>query len=268
MTKQKSTTFIDDTMSRLDDVRPQKVWQARLKSAAIGVVIVVLCFAVSWLLSSYFYDIIYTIYFDPSDFSFQAVRLGDTLLELLLIAIILFAVLYLVYRKTDWPLVRHQFILMFTFLSLLGFGGGLLATYASSNFLEAPNTVVESFPHRQDRRERIQDVFVRNGKFAGLIVSIDVDSETVEIKNQVSTKKFGYQNLDVQRGDYIIGDVVLIDFELTENDDLPQIISIKKMPSKDVPQGRIREILKDRQPIRKRIEDSLYETKLISLSSE
>jgi uncharacterized membrane protein YhdT len=237
--------FLQSTMQRIDEVQPVSKTSVLLRNVTFGILIVVLSFVVSWLLSSYLYDIFYTVYIDTTGFM-SAAQLSDTLLELLFIAILAIIVVILIYRRTDWPLVRNQVILLVLLLFVVGSGGGLLVTFASVEFLESPTEVVEKLPYREMRRQRILENLEERNIISGKVASINPRTQTIEIHSDKGIKEYKYTSENRNIKEIEEGDRVLIKIGPREEG----VVWILKIPPKDEVPLRGRRIFRERRLLR------------------
>jgi len=149
---------------------PRPKWQYQILDAGRVILFVVLIALSILSLASFLNDMFEfsEAYNQPA---FFVPRLFTNLLfELVLFAIICGSMIFLIYRQTDWPLVRNK-VLLFTAIAAAILIPGLILAFGYNLDL-APD-----LPYRQNRREQIQTFLREQGVFVGKITSV------TEIKN-------------------------------------------------------------------------------------
>jgi len=241
-----SNNFIDKTMDHLDSVTPVSRVRVIATNVIFGSLILLLSFSVAWLLSSYIYDIVTTfvLHFRETS-SLDSLRIGDTLLELVLAAVVMGVIAILLYRRTDWPLVRNTGLIITILLLFAGVGGGVLATFAADSFLQTPSEVVDQLPYRRDRPIMIQQRLREKNRAAGKIISINSHRGVLRIESAYGIEEFSFSSQITNIERFQVGDIVLIDFE--ENSETKSIIMIRKLPPREKRRRIIQTIIGDRR---------------------
>jgi len=126
----------------------------------------------------------------------------ESLWELLLLGILLGILDYLIYRKTDWPMVRNQRALFGSLILLILVGGFGLSIFAEA-FLRPNINTMEGLPYRQNRREYLEKRIGQKGVYFGRVIEIDED--TVTLENHLGSKEFDLKKeSNVREGDFVV----------------------------------------------------------------
>lgn len=150
----------------------------------------------------------------------QIVTQGFT--ELVAIGIIMLIICYIIYRQTDWPLVRNEKLLLMIMIILLITGGGI-ATFTKGlhGSLDNNRVALQRLPHRKDRDILISTQLRKRGIVIGVVDSISTEEQTITIRTPREIIILSY---DKEPSKILEGDTV----KINAKDD--EIISIRKIP--------------------------------------
>ncbi len=144
------------------------------------------------------------------------------LIELVAIGIMLLVICYIIYRHTDWPLVRHERFLASIFVLLMITGGGIAAfTSGLHKSLDSNRDFIQQLPYRQNRGNTIETRLRNRGVIVGIVDSISMNQQTITVRTPKDLITLQYRDIpnELQVGDTIRANVKK-----------EQIISIKKVP--------------------------------------
>jgi hypothetical protein len=199
----------NDIMNRIDSLQQKPKWYFILRNIGFFVCIIVLIVLGSVSLGSFWIDVqelqllVFESGLEWTSFFSQA------MFELVLLATVGIAVAYLVYRQTDWFLVRHKGILITgfsIFILLGGFFYTFVYTFVARNTMMQRN-LVENSMIRPNRRQMLDDRLHARGVYTGVIENIDPISITILGTSGRKTFQINRRISDLEnlhRGDRVI----------------------------------------------------------------
>lgn len=111
------------------------------------------------------------------------------LFELLVFVSILIAIFYVVYRQTDWVLVRHARLLILAIIGLIIVGGGITVYTVNQELLRQPVKEIENnIPYRRGRIDKLETELKKRGRFIGKIISLEENQ--IQVAGPNSTEVF------------------------------------------------------------------------------
>lgn len=177
------------------------------------------------------------------DLSFK--EIAGLLFEFLFIGVLGGALIYYIYRKTDWILVKYKSLVAFLTSIFILTGGLFLFLFlqdneSDDNVLNVTRRGLEALPYRKDRVEDIIDQLSDKDVFIGRIVAFD------DQKNEITVKNFDYQKTFLLKPNQIIildkidpTKPVFIKFKRTSDGLLVERIENAKVPEKFQRPGQI-----------------------------
>ena len=124
---------------------------------------------------------------------------ANLILELLLVSTLAGSAVYIIYRQTDWPIVRMpQFLLTLITLATL-IGGGLIAWVGTwNNNLNLSDQFIGSIPFRSERQTKVQNFLAKKQLFVGQLTDLTQNKTTqywiLTLKNKQNTKTFVWES--------------------------------------------------------------------------
>lgn len=116
----------------------------------------------------------------------------NSFLEFILLASFIGILIFLIYRQTDWFLVRHVRILVvgiLTFITIFG----IIGSFFIKKHLETLQSL-ENFSYRRNRIANLGQKMKEKSAFIGKITQINKNQNWLKITNKYETKIFYWQN--------------------------------------------------------------------------
>ncbi len=206
---QSKIDLTQDILSKIDLVKPKSQWCFWLRNAGFIALIALLILIGSVSLGSFWIDLIELRNVASVGGLNLASIWSEALFELIGLAVVGIAIAYLVYRQTDWFMVRNRILLVLTFSACILLGGILyinIYSFAGKSNLQNRD-IVQGSRIRSGRRQRLDNTLKNKGLFDGIVENND--SGRLEIRNQKGTFSF-ITNLEtpnilnVEKGDHVI----------------------------------------------------------------
>ena len=116
----------------------------------------------------------------------------NSFLEFVLLATFLGILIYVIYRQTDWILVRHKRILIAGILIFITIFG-IFGSFFIKKHLETLQNV-ENLSYRRNRTTNLGQKMKEKNIFIGKITEINKSQNWLKIANKLDTKTFYWQN--------------------------------------------------------------------------
>ena len=213
---------------------PRGRWYGRLVSAARVSLVMLLFFAASFAMSFFLYDLGEKISIFEFTNSPIIENMTNFLFEFLVIALLGIGGIYIVYRQTDWPLVKERFWLFIgSFIFVASLSIGLVIFSESSvdpwgDFIgETTHSISRTLPFRSEAEERMENDMDENFYFAGTIIPATTsDDDTITIQSSSLIKSF---NIEDDISAYEVGSNVIVHYVDEQDGSDPVIKEIKKL---------------------------------------
>ncbi len=116
----------------------------------------------------------------------------NSFLEFILLASFIGSLIFLIYRQTDWFLVRHVRILVVVILTFITIFG-IIGSFFIKKHLETLQSL-ENFSYRRNRITNLGQKMKEKSAFIGKINQINKNQNWLKITNKYETKIFYWQN--------------------------------------------------------------------------
>lgn len=214
---------------------PRGRWYGRLVTVARVSLVMLFFFAASLAMSFFLYDLGEKMSMFEFTNSPIIENMTNFLFEFLIIALLGIGGIYIVYRQTDWPLVKERFWLFigsFIFVASLSIG---LVLFSESildpwgDFIgETTHRISHALPFRLEAEEKMENELNENFYFTGTIIAATTSENDMmlTIQNNSSIKSFKIQD---STDDYSIGNNVIVHYKDEEDGSDLVITEIKKL---------------------------------------
>jgi hypothetical protein len=190
-----NSDFTNDLLKKIQQTKPRDKSYFLFRNFIFGFLILVLICLSVYLLSAFWIDA-----YQISDFLIDEKNIGwnflqEALFEFVLFAIIFVGLIYIIYRQTDWFLVRHKIILIASFFCIILLGSFLTVLIFDNQ--QAPKQAIspiQNLPYRPQRKEIIQQKLQEKDIFVGKLISVNFESKQIIIKNPREEKTFFVPN--------------------------------------------------------------------------
>lgn len=116
----------------------------------------------------------------------------NSFLEFIILAFLIGFLIYVIYRQTDWILVRHKRILLGGILIFIAIFGIIGSFFIQKNLETFQN--LENLGHRQNRIANLGQKMKEKNAFIGKIMQINKEENWLKIGNKKEVKTFYWQN--------------------------------------------------------------------------
>jgi hypothetical protein len=246
-----------DILNQIDKTDPKSKNYFLGKNILLGALLVAFGFVSVFILASFIIDAREILVFSDR-LSFVDI-FNQLLFELVLIVLVISGLFYLLYRQTDWILVRHKVWLVLTFSVLvISFSGLSLMAFQEAAF-DSPRDTLKVLPHRQKRAQKLNEKLLDNGSFVGKIVYIDTQNREIKIENPIKSVFFRLGE-SVNTEELVLGKDVIVRFQEIDSELVVSFIKDAPKPPKDLRNNngkinpeRVKEIMKEREQSRKEL---------------
>lgn len=114
---------------------------------------------------------------------------ASLVLEFVVASGVLIFISYMIYRRTDWLLVRHKFLLVLAMFGVVILSSVVLTSIPATAQYFAINTrIIEQLPNHQNRQQKILENLEKKSVFVGRVVEINTEEKSFKLKNAYSEK--------------------------------------------------------------------------------
>lgn len=188
-----SSSFTKNLLSKLEKIEPKNRNYFLFRNLGFGLLIFFLLILSVYLLAIFWVDTFELFSFLESGNNLNWDLLSQGLFEFATLATILVVLVYIIYRQTDWFLVRHKIILLGSFLLTVFVASILLIVITQGqNQIALPT---EHLSYRPNRQQKIQEKLQENKVFVGKIIKIDRQNQEIVVKSPQQEKIFKFEQL-------------------------------------------------------------------------
>lgn len=216
-------------------VKPRGRWYGRAINVARLSLIALFVFISTLAMSLFLYDLGEKTNIFEFTQSPIIENVANFIFEFLIISLLGVGGFYLMYRQTDWVLVKERLWLFIgAFIIIAGASVGLVLFSESDidpwgDFIgDTTHEVSRLLPFRGAMEERMETGLEENSYFRGSIVSVKKSEHDALITIQYD-KKTGVFRIVNDKGNYLVGDRVIIQFSDEHDGSEPEVIGIRKI---------------------------------------
>jgi hypothetical protein len=190
-----NSDFTKHLLKKIEQTKPKDKNYFLFRNFIFGFLILVLISFSIYLLSVFWIDTNQTSNFLIDEKKVAWNFLQEVLFEFILFAILSVGLIYIIYRQTDWFLVRHKVILIVSFFCIILFGS-FLTVLVSDSQPDSKQVIppIQNLPYRPQRKKNMQQKLQEKNIFVGELILVNIQNRQIIIKNLYEEKTFFVPN--------------------------------------------------------------------------